>query len=162
MKYETGLMVVSLNCSAAPRFHPGDPSALTIPFDSRFDTDSPCFGTYVPYTLSNVRFSFTRNTTCLIGVVVTNDDPSTEVAGSDELVGVAEMSGGEVDASGVDRSVHATATIMRLVERRVMKGITLCIYISHNNVADSTATDLQYYLNKQKPIPSPITEMILR
>src|SRR4029079_4001684 len=74
-------------------------------------TRTPSAPGNVPKRLSNGRFSFTRNTMFLMGVVVMNDDASTEVTGSDELVGVAEMSGGEVDASGVDRSVHATATI---------------------------------------------------
>jgi hypothetical protein len=47
MKYERGLMLASLNCVARPWLGPGVPSALTIPFDSRFDTCCPCFGAYV-------------------------------------------------------------------------------------------------------------------
>src|SRR5690242_19312806 len=72
-------------------------------------TPAPSAPGNVPNRLSNVRFSFTRNTTCLIGVVVMNDDASIVVAGSEELVGVAEMFGG-VGGAGADRSVHAAPT----------------------------------------------------
>ena len=47
----------------------------------------------VPNRLSKVRFSLTRNTTCLIGVVVSNDAASTFCAGEAATVGVAEMFG---------------------------------------------------------------------
>src|SRR6478752_7574428 len=70
-------------------------------------TRTPSAPGNVPNRLSNVRFSFTRNTTCLIGVVVRNDDASIDEAGRDELVGVAEMSGDDVEGAGDVRSVHA-------------------------------------------------------
>src|ERR1044072_1273718 len=80
----------------------------------------------VPNRLSKVLFSFTRKTTCLIGVVVRNDDASTAVAGSDELVGVAEMSGGLV-ATRVERSVHATAVIAIATTRKAARRTRLAL-----------------------------------
>src|SRR5215472_13037972 len=53
-----------------------------MPFDSRLETDWPCFGRYMPKMLSNVRFSAISMITCLIGVAV---------AGPPELCGLSAM-----------------------------------------------------------------------
>src|SRR5215831_6179925 len=52
MKYATGLIVVTRDCSARKLFGPGAPFLSTMPSDSRLVTCCPCFGTYVAYRLS--------------------------------------------------------------------------------------------------------------
>src|SRR6185369_5548864 len=56
-------------CADSAKFGPGVPSAFTIPFDRRFDTVWPAFGTYVPKAWSKVRFSPSSTMTCLMGVM---------------------------------------------------------------------------------------------
>src|SRR5579875_7784 len=88
-------------------FGPGEPSGLTIPSESRFQTVCPCGGTYVPKTLSNVRFSPMISITCLIGVFVWSS--------LDEFDGRAQASGAASCVSNIAPAPIAAVNFLRLL-----------------------------------------------
>src|SRR6266550_1451033 len=135
--------------SAVPRMR-GRLEPLSIP------TVTPFAPGNVPNRLSKVRFSLTRNTTCLIGVRVVNALAFTTRGGSGATVGVAEIlgwPGGVSEACAVHAAIRASAIAIETDGRRRMplRHLTKTMFHSRPRAGDADADSLRKLTFRHEP-----------